>query len=149
MAFSTSFSGQPDQMPKVVLLADDQEDNRIIFATILEYGGYTVLHAVDGIDAVEKALRHRPALILMDLRMPRMDGWAAVAELQRDARTVSIPVIAISAHGSGSDATREALQAGCVGYLSKPIDPRHLLAVVRHWLDDLLDGTEPALTPPG
>jgi two-component system, cell cycle response regulator DivK len=122
-------------MTRTVLVADDHEDIRIIFATILQYGGYRVLTAVDGLDAVRQARLHRPALILMDLAMPRMDGWAAIAELQRDGATVGIPVLAVSAHGTGGEIAREARQAGCVAYLAKPVVPQTLLAAVQRCLD--------------
>ncbi|CAN5834401.1 response regulator [soil metagenome] len=122
-------------MTRTVLVADDQEDNRIIFATILQYGGFEVVYAEDGSEAVAKARLHGPDLILMDLRMPRMDGWAAIGELQRDASTVDIPIIALSAHGTSDDIVREARQAGCVGYLGKPVNPRLLLSAVERCLE--------------
>jgi CheY-like chemotaxis protein len=120
-------------MPRRVLLADDQPDNRIIFSTMLQYGGFDVVAAANGAEAVEQARRTRPELILMDLMMPVMDGWAAIAELQRDALCASIPVIAISAHDREHVIEREARLAGCAGYLAKPLDPRTLLEAVHRW----------------
>jgi two-component system, cell cycle response regulator DivK len=123
-------------MTKRVLLADDQPDNRIIFRSILEYGGYHVILAADGSEAVDRARRELPDLILMDLMMPGMDGWAAIGDLQRNSATAAIPIVAISAHGRDDGVAREARLAGCRGYLAKPINPRSLLDAVHRWFED-------------
>jgi two-component system, cell cycle response regulator DivK len=122
-------------MPKRLLLADDQPDNRIIFSTILQHGGYEVITAGDGREAVALAQSMRPDLILMDLMMPVMDGWMAFAELQRDPVSASIPVFAISAHGADDGVARDALRSGFAGYLGKPLDPRSLLTAVGRWFE--------------
>lgn len=118
-------------MAKRVLLADDQPDNRIIFATMLRHFGYEVTEAANGGEAVARARESAPDLVLMDLVMPGVDGWAAIAELQRDPATAGIPVVAVSAHDRDTEV--EARRAGCAGYLSKPLEPRTLLQAVQRW----------------
>lgn len=112
-----------------VLLVEDNEDNRIIYATALRYAGYEVFEAITGTDGVHQARTNRPGLILMDISVPELDGWEATAILKTDPETRHIPVIAVTAHVLPGDQER-SLQAGCDGYLAKPIPPAVLLAEV-------------------
>jgi CheY-like chemotaxis protein len=112
-----------------VLLVEDNEDNRIIYATALRYAGYEVFEAITGTDGVHQARINRPGLILMDISVPELDGWEATAILKADPETKHIPVIAVTAHALPGDQER-SLQAGCDGYLAKPIPPAALLAEV-------------------
>jgi two-component system, cell cycle response regulator DivK len=82
---------------KVLLIADDQDDNRVIFSAVLTHHGYGVFLATDGREAVELAWAHSPRLILMDLKMPVMDGWEATRLLKADAATAHIPIVAVTA----------------------------------------------------
>jgi len=114
----------------VVLVVDDYEDAREIFSTFLQYAGYHVLTAADGLEALDVARRQRPDLILLDLKMPRMDGEAFRREQLADATLSSIPVIVLSA---SSDAEQIAQRIAAAGFIQKPIDSRVLLATVgRH-----------------
>jgi two-component system cell cycle response regulator DivK len=117
---------RPMQRAPTALLVDDAFDCRDMYGEMLRYGGYTVLEAVDGADALAVALGQHPDIIVMDLCMPRMDGWEAIRRLKSDSRTRAIPVIALTAlewHASAAD-------AGCEAYLIKPCLPLDLLGVV-------------------
>lgn len=115
--------------PKIILLVEDNEDNRIIYATALRYAGYEVVEAVTGTEGVQRARSSRPDLVLMDISVPELDGWEATAVLKADPTTKHIPVIAVTAHALPGDEQR-SLAAGCDGYLAKPIPPARLLAEV-------------------
>ena len=115
--------------PCTILLVEDNEDNRIIYATALRYAGYNVLEAVTGTQGVQQARDNQPDLILMDISVPELDGWEATALLKADPRTQHIPVVAVTAHALPGDEER-SLQAGCDGYLAKPIPPASLIADV-------------------
>lgn len=118
---------------KTVLLVEDNEDNLIIYTTILRFGGYCVVQARDGQAALEAARTVAPDLILMDVSIPYVDGLEVTRRLKSDPATKRIPVIALTAHALPSDRDR-ALEAGCNGYISKPAEPHAVLAAVRREL---------------
>ena len=112
------------------MIADDAEDAREMYGEYLTLQGYRVVTAADGADAVQRALTARPDIILMDLQMPRVDGWEAIRQLKTDRRTASIPVVAVSAHAQ--DAARaEARAAGADACLTKPCLPPQVLMMIR------------------
>jgi two-component system, cell cycle response regulator DivK len=119
--------------PKVVLLVEDNSDNRGIYRTILEHGGFVVLEAEDGGTGVDLARTRRPDLILMDVAIPVIDGWEATRMLKGDPDTASIPIIALTAHALQSDRAR-AEEVGCDGYIPKPVLPRVVLEEVQRRL---------------
>lgn len=114
---------------KTILLVEDNEDNRMIYATALRFAGYHVLEAITGTDGVYQTRTHRPDLVLMDISVPELDGWEATTILKADPETKHIPIIAVTAHALPGDRER-SFQAGCDGYLAKPIPPAALLAEV-------------------
>jgi CheY-like chemotaxis protein len=116
-----------------ILLVEDNEDNRAIYRTILTYGGFTVIEAVDGEEAIERARRDLPSLILMDISIPKIDGWQATRMLKLAPSTMHIPIIALTAHALPSD-RKEAADAGYDGYLARPVEPRRVLEEVRRLL---------------
>ena len=116
-------------MANSILLVEDNEDNRIIYATALRYAGYEVYEAITGTEGVEQARAQHPDLVLMDISVPELDGWEATAILKADPRTKHIPVIAVTAHALPGDEER-SLEAGCDGYLAKPIPPATLIAEI-------------------
>lgn len=120
---------------KTVLIVEDQLEMRAINAMYLHHHGYRVLAADNGLDGLKAARADRPDLILMDVSIPGMDGIRATEELKRDPSTGDIPVVIITAHPYGS-VGRRATDAGCDGYLTKPCDPRRILAEVRLRLGD-------------
>ena len=118
---------------QTVLLVEDNEDNRIIYTTVLRHVGYDVLEAQDGVQAIALARSERPDLILMDLSIPEIDGWEATRILRRDPTTSAIPIIALTAHALPDD-REKALQIGFTAYLAKPIEPRTVVAEVQRWI---------------
>jgi len=106
---------------KLILVVEDFEDNRFMMRRLLEMAGYEVLEATDGQEAMVVAERERPALILMDLSLPRVDGLAATRQIRQHPELRAVPIVAVSAHDS-SDFHAEALAAGCNDYVAKPID---------------------------
>lgn len=120
---------------KTVLLVDDNEDNLIIYTTILRFGGYRVVEAHDGRAALAAARSACPDLILMDVSIPFIDGLEVTRRLKADPATRRIPIIALTAHALAADRDR-AIQAGCDGYISKPAEPRFVLDAVRRQLGE-------------
>ena len=119
-----------DNGGRTVLLVEDNEDNRIVYTTILEYYGYRVLEAHNGIEGLSLAREAHPDLILMDVGLPGLDGWEATRRLKADAETRAIPVVALTAHAL-AEHRAQAVAAGCDGYLAKPVEPREVVAEVR------------------
>ena len=117
----------------LVLLVEDNIDNRGIYRSILEYGGFRVIEAADGASGVAMAREHKPSLILMDISLPIMDGWEATKTLKSDPQTSAIQIIALTAHALHSDRERSH-EAGCDGYIAKPVLPRTVLEEVRRRL---------------
>ena len=113
-----------------VLLVEDNEDNRTIYSTVLRYLGYEVIEAEDGLRAVALARSERPALILMDISIPGMDGWEATRVLRADPATRDIPIVALTAHALADDRER-ASKSGFTSYLTKPVEPNGVVAEVR------------------
>jgi CheY-like chemotaxis protein len=121
------------QAPKSVLLVEDNEDNLVIYSTILRHAGFAVLEARDGQTGIDIAKREHPSLILMDVSIPIVDGWEATRRLKADPTTSDIPIIALTAHALASD-QRKAADVGCDGYIPKPAEPRVVLAAVKRQL---------------
>ena len=117
----------------LVLIVDDYQDAREMYAEYLEFSGFRVAEARNGAEAVEKAFALRPSVILMDLSLPVMDGWEATRRLKADVRTRSIPVVALTGHALDGH-SREAQEAGCVAYVTKPCLPDALVIEVRRVL---------------
>jgi two-component system, cell cycle response regulator DivK len=118
---------------KTVLLVEDNEDNRIVYSTILAHSGYRVLEAANGEDGIRIAREALPDLILMDISIPRIDGWQATRILKAGAGTRTIPIVALTAHALPTDRQR-ARAVGCDGYLAKPVEPRRVLEEVGRFL---------------
>jgi two-component system cell cycle response regulator DivK len=123
----------PDEREQMILVVDDYEDNRQMYAELLAYAGYDVVEARDGAEAIEKAHAVLPDLIIMDLSLPVLDGWEATRRLKHDDRTTHIPVLALSGHAPEGLAglSEGARDAGCDGFLSKPCSPERLLDAVK------------------
>jgi two-component system, cell cycle response regulator DivK len=122
-----------DRFPEkrcTVLLVDDVCDSREMYAFFLRAAGYAVHEAGDGCDALEMALEFRPDVIVMDLSLPSMDGWTAIASLAGERETSTIPVVVLSAHTFPADEQR-ARDAGAAAFLAKPCDPVLLARIVR------------------
>ena len=120
------------QKPRI-LIVEDNELNMELVAALLEAAGYAVLQADSGETAIELALRESPALILMDLALPGMDGLQAVAALRNVPNASHIPIVALTANAMRGDEER-ALAAGCAGYITKPLNTRRLAGQIASFL---------------
>ncbi len=119
-------------MPKSILIVDDEPDIIRLLKYNLEKEGFSVLVANDGVKAIELAAEH-PDLIVLDVMMPKMDGWEVVRRLRRDKRTADIPVIFLTAKASEMDEV-VGLELGADDYVAKPISPRKLIARINSQL---------------
>jgi CheY-like chemotaxis protein len=124
-------------MTDSILIAEDFDDNRELLRMILEAGGYSIREARDGREALDAVRAQAPALAIIDLSMPMLDGWTLLKELRADERTRSVPCVALTAFAGEQDRQR-ALEAGFDAYLSKPYRAKELLELVRDLL--LKDG---------
>ena len=118
---------------KLFLVVEDFEDSRFMMRRLLEMAGYSVLEASDGEQAVQVALESRPALILMDLSLPKLDGLAATRKIRQQRGFGKVPIVAVSAHDS-PESRAEALAAGCTEYVAKPIDFDQLNSLLDRFL---------------
>jgi len=112
-----------------ILLVEDNEMNRDMLSRRLQKNGYDVVIAVDGEEGVAQAQAEAPALILMDMSLPGIDGWEATRRLKAAPETQAIPVIALTAHAMTSDRDK-ALAAGCDDFDTKPIELPRLLSKI-------------------
>lgn len=115
-----------------VLVVEDNPDNMLLFQDVLQALNYTVIQARDGESGVKTAKSEKPDLILMDLSLPRMDGWTAAKQIKEDPELTHIPIIALTAHAMVGDRER-ALAAGCDDYLAKPINLREFREKIKRY----------------
>jgi CheY-like chemotaxis protein len=120
-------------MTEKILLIEDNEQNRILMRQILVRKGYDLLEAKDGLTGLEMARAHIPALILLDIQMPVMNGFMVIRELRNDAELRKIKVIAVTSFAMKGD-REKALQAGFDEYVTKPIDTRTFPELVKQVL---------------
>ena len=116
-----------------ILLIEDNEDNRDMLSRRLERKGFVVTLAVDGLEGVNKAKEELPALILMDMSLPVLDGWEATRRLKNSPETTNIPIIALTAHAMSSD-REKAIESGCDDYDTKPVDFQRLLEKIARFI---------------
>ncbi|MGD0676464.1 MAG: response regulator [Polyangiaceae bacterium] len=128
----------PPQAP-MILVVDDFEDNRQMYAEFLQFWGFVVVEASNGVEAIEQANKCMPDIVVMDLSLPVLDGWEATRRLKDDPRTRHIPVVALTGHALDGhpDGAREA---GCDGFLAKPCLPEKLLETVMSMLRNVRSG---------
>lgn len=119
---------------RTVLLVEDNEENREIYTTILEHSGYEVIEAREGEQALRLARDRSPGIILLDISIPRIDGWEVAERLKADPDTRGIPIVALTAHALPED-HRRARAVGCDSYLAKPVRPREVLEEVGRLLE--------------
>jgi len=116
-----------------ILYVEDNEDNIYMLSSRLARRGYEVVSARDGEQGIAMAQAEAPALILMDLSLPVIDGWEATRRLKAEAATQNIPVIALSAHAMAGD-REKAIAAGCDDYDTKPVELPRLLEKISNLL---------------
>ena len=117
--------GRRGESSPLVLLVDDERSIRTICRVNLEGDGLSVAEATDGAEALEEVRRARPSIVLLDVMMPRVDGWSVAEQLAADDETREIPVVFLSARAAYEDRVR-AQELGAVGYVVKPFDPVEL-----------------------
>jgi len=117
-----------------VLLVDDYPDAREMYSEYLQYSGFDVIEAGNGIEALQQAIDRDPDIILMDLSLPVMDGWEATRRLKADRRTARIPVVALTGHALAG-ISEGARRAGCDAFVTKPCLPEDLVKEIRKVLD--------------
>jgi len=117
-----------------VLLVDDYPDAREMYSEYLQFSGFDVVEATNGMEALKSAVESSPDIILMDLSLPVMDGWEATRRLKADERTASIPVVALTGHALAG-ISEGAKRAGCDAFVTKPCLPEDLVKEIRRILD--------------
>ncbi len=120
-------------MAKVILIVEDETKNLKLFCDLLQRFGYVTIEATDGEKGVELAKAEKPDLILMDVQMPKMDGFEATRILKADITTKNIPIVAVTSYAMKGDKER-MLKMGCDAYITKPVDIEELLKVVAQYL---------------
>ena len=118
-----------------VLIVDDYPDAREMYSEYLQFSGFDVVEAANGMEALQRAVETAPDIILMDLSLPVMDGWEATRRLKADKRTASIPVVALTCHALAG-ISEGARKAGCDAFVTKPCLPEDLVKEIRRVLDD-------------
>ncbi len=121
---------------KTILLVDDSKTVIMLEQMVLGDGPYELLIAQDGREGLEKAVAERPDLILLDVVMPKMDGFEVCRRLRREKRTQSIPIIMVTTRGEMED-LESGYSGGCTDYITKPLDVRELIEKVESWLGDV------------
>jgi len=132
-------------MPRKVLVVEDNEDSRELVVKVLKNKGYLVIAAVDGEEAVEKAIAEKPDLILLDISLPKLDGYEVAKKLKSLAEFQEIPIVALTAHAMKGD-REKVIVAGFEGYITKPINvrelPDQLKSYIRGKRESILSGEE-------
>lgn len=120
-------------MSHKILVVEDHEDNRRIIHDLLTAHGFEIVEAVTGLEGVRKAETQNPALILMDIQLPEIDGYEATRRIKSQPDLKHIPIIIITSYALSGDDLK-AYEAGCNEYVSKPFSPRKLLATIQKLL---------------
>jgi len=120
-------------MSAKILLAEDNATNRYLETFLLEQAGFTVVHALNGAEALRLALADRPDLVLMDLQMPEMDGYEAARRIHAEPQLAGTPIVAVTSFAMTRD-REKALQLGFAGYIEKPIQPQTFVAEISQFL---------------
>jgi CheY-like chemotaxis protein len=115
-------------MPKILII-EDNEENRDALSRRLQRRGFQVVFAEDGLEGMEKVRLEKPDIVLMDMNMPKLDGWEATRQLKADQATHKVPIIALTAHAMSGDRER-ALEVGCADYHTKPVEMAKLLGQI-------------------
>lgn len=115
--------------PPLILVVEDYDDAREMYVEYLTFTGFRVEAATNGLEAIEMTGRLIPDLVLMDLALPKLDGWEATRRLKSDPKTAHIPVIALTGHALAGHAER-AREAGCDSFITKPCVPDELVAEI-------------------
>ena len=138
----------PDRKdPPLILVVEDYDDAREMYVEYLTFTGFNVESATNGLEAIEMTQRLKPDLVLMDLALPKLDGWEATRRLKSDPATAGIPVIALTGHALAGHAER-AREAGCDSFITKPCVPDELVAEISRVLGISSPAGQPATGRP-
>lgn len=124
-------------MNKRILLIEDNPQNRYLASFLMEARGWEMVQAEDGPEGVDMAATTLPALILLDIQLPGMDGYAVARALRANPALVGIPIVAVTSYAMAGDRER-CLAAGCNGYIEKPIDPQTFALEVEQFIGKAL-----------
>jgi len=125
----------------LILIVDDFEDNRAMYVEYLQFQGFRVAEAVNGEEAIERTVELMPAVVVMDLSLPVMDGWEATRRLKANPKTKHVVIIALTGHAEAAHA-KKARDAGCDDFVAKPCLPEQLVAKVREHVANLNKDTK-------
>jgi two-component system, cell cycle response regulator DivK len=132
-------------MPRKILIVEDNEDNRELAVKVLRNKGFETVTAVDGEEAIEKAVSEKPDLILLDISLPKLDGYEVAKRLKNMEEYKEIPIVAFTAHAMKGD-REKVIVAGFEGYISKPINirefPDQVKLYIRGKRESVLGGEE-------
>lgn len=136
------------EMPEItILVVEDNKMNMKLIRQLLKIRNYKHLEAVNGEEGLKIAKKHKPDLIFMDIQLPGMDGLTATRELKSDPEMAHIPVVALTAHAMQGD-RQKCIEAGCCGYITKPIDTRSFHSQVNDILSNLTPNTDASHAAP-
>jgi two-component system cell cycle response regulator DivK len=132
-------------MPRKILIVEDNEDNRELVVKVLRNKGFQMVEAADGEEALEKAVAEKPDLILLDISLPKLDGYEVAKRLKSMDEFKEIPIVAFTAHAMKGD-REKVIVAGFEGYISKPVNIRELPDQVKSYIrgkrESVLGGEE-------
>ncbi|TFG36247.1 MAG: response regulator [Nitrospirales bacterium] len=132
-------------MPRKLLIVEDNQDNRELAIKVLKNKGYEIIEAVDGEEAIEKAISEKPDLILLDISLPKLDGYEVAKRLKSMEEFQEIPIVAFTAHAMKGD-REKVIAGGFEGYISKPINvrefPDQIMLYLRGKRESVLGGEE-------
>ena len=118
---------------KTIMVIEDNEQNLYLVTFILEKNGYRVIPARDGREEIDLACEVKPALILLDIQLPVMDGYAVARELRKNPALDDVPIVAVTSYAMTGD-REQAMAAGCTGHIEKPIDPETFIRDIERYL---------------
>jgi CheY-like chemotaxis protein len=129
-------------MKEKILVIEDNEQNLYLVNFILAKYGYQVILARSGDEGIQQAQQQKPDLVLLDIQLPVMDGYAVARALRKMQEMVEIPIVAVTSYAMPGD-RENALKAGCSGYIEKPINPETFITEVEHYLHLQENGSNP------
>ncbi len=116
-----------------ILIIEDNEQNMYLMDFILKKSGHEVSQAWDGREGIELALENIPDLIVLDIQLPKMDGYAVAEELRKNSGLTDVPIVAVTSYAMAGDRER-TIEAGCTGYIEKPINPETFIAELESYI---------------
>jgi two-component system cell cycle response regulator DivK len=120
-------------MKKNILVVEDNEQNSYLVTFLLKQSGYKVITALNGLEAIDKTIKEKPDLILMDMQLPQMNGYETTERIKSIADINHIPIVAVTSYAMAGD-REKTLAIGCVGYIEKPFNPETFVSEVEKYL---------------